>query len=206
MEKLLKRGRRRRPAHATLKRQYRSFHGVLRDPLPLCQLRQDRAIMAIAAAHRRFNYIHPFADGSGRVSRLMSHAMAHKAGIGAHGVWSVSIGLARGLESRTDYKRMMDYADTPRQGDRDGRGSLSQKALADFTEWFLKVCLDRVTFMSELFDISNLSRRLQTCVHRSDRLNPQAANPSKRRLYVVSSNGARRRELKACRSARRGES
>ena len=131
--------------------------------------------MAIAAAHRRFNYIHPFADGSGRVSRLMSHAMAHKAGIGAHGVWSVSIGLARGLESRTDYKRMMDYADTPRQGDRDGRGSLSQKALADFTEWFLKVCLDRVTFMSELFDISNLSRRLQTCVHRSDRLNPQAA-------------------------------
>lgn len=77
-------------------------------------------IMAIAAAHHRLNYIHLFADGNGRVSRLMSHAMAHKAGIGAHGLWSVSRGLARGLESRTDYKRMMDYADTPRQGDRDG--------------------------------------------------------------------------------------
>jgi Fic family protein len=54
------------------------------------------------------------------VSRLMSHAMAAVAGIGARGLWSVSRGLARGLESRTDYKRMMDFADTPRQGDLDG--------------------------------------------------------------------------------------
>ena len=41
-------------------------------------------IMAIASAHHRFNYIHPFPDGNGRVSRLMSHAMALQAGIGAH--------------------------------------------------------------------------------------------------------------------------
>jgi Fic family protein len=43
-------------------------------------------IMAIASAHRRFNYIHLFPDGNGRVSRLMSHAMASAAGIGAHGL------------------------------------------------------------------------------------------------------------------------
>ena len=54
-------------------------------------------IIAMAAAHHRFNYIHPFPDGNGRVSRLMSHAMGHVAGIGAHGLWSVSRGLARGL-------------------------------------------------------------------------------------------------------------
>ena len=102
-------------------------------------------ILAIAAAHHRLNYIHPFLDGNGRVSRLMSHAMALSAGIGAHGLWSVSRGLARGIESRGDYKRMMDYADTPRQGDLDGRGNLSQKALSDFTAWFLRVCLDQVT-------------------------------------------------------------
>ena len=82
-------------------------------------------ILAIPAAHHRFNYIHPFPDGNGRVSRLMSHAMAHDAGIGAHGLWSISRGLARGLRSRTDYKQMMDLADTPRQGDLDGRGNLS---------------------------------------------------------------------------------
>ena len=42
-------------------------------------------IMAIPAAHHRLNYIHPFPDGNGRVSRLMSHAMAHQTGIGTHG-------------------------------------------------------------------------------------------------------------------------
>lgn len=84
-------------------------------------------IMALAATHHRFNYIHPFPDGNGRVSRLMSHAMAWRADVAAHGLWSISRGLAHGLESRTEYKQMMDVADTPRQGDLDGRGNLSER-------------------------------------------------------------------------------
>ena len=120
-----------------------------------------RRVLALPAAHHRLNYIHPFADGNGRVSRLMSHAMAHNAGIGGHGLWSISRGLARGLASRTEYKSMMDHADTPRQGDRDGRGNLSERALAEFSVWFLKVCLDQVRFMSELFDIDGLAERLK---------------------------------------------
>lgn len=132
-------------------------------------------IMTIASAHHRFNYIHPFPDGNGRVSRLMSHAMALKAGVGAHGLWSVSRGLARGLESRTEYKSMMDHADNPRQSDLDGRGNLSLRALTEFTEWFLKVCLDQVTFMSSLFDLDNLGRRLLAYVGRSEKLKPEAA-------------------------------
>ncbi|HEY2359445.1 MAG TPA: Fic family protein [Phenylobacterium sp.] len=132
-------------------------------------------IMAVAAAHHRFNYIHPFPDGNGRVSRLMSHAMASLAGVGAHGLWSVSRGLARGLESRGDYKRMMDHTDTPRQGDRDGRGNLSEKALQDFVLWFLKVCLDQVTFMADLFDLDGLARRLRTYVERHPPLKREAA-------------------------------
>ena len=131
-------------------------------------------IMAIASAHHRFNYIHPFPDGNGRVSRLMSHAMALKAGIGAHGLWSVSRGLARGLESRAEYQRMMDYADTSRQGDLDGRGNLSLRALTDFMLWFLKVCLDQVTFMSSLFDLDHLERRLRVYVEQSETLKPEA--------------------------------
>lgn len=132
-------------------------------------------IMAIAAAHHRLNYIHPFPDGNGRVSRLMSHAMASAAGIGARGLWSVSRGLARGLESRGEYKRMMDYADTPRQGDLDGRGNLSQSALQEFVLWFLKVCLDQVTFMASLFELNGLSERLKIYVRRNQRLKPEAA-------------------------------
>ena len=132
-------------------------------------------ILAMAAAHHRLNYIHPFPDGNGRVSRLMSHAMALSAGIGAHGLWSVSRGLARGLESRREYKAWMDRADTPRQGDRDERGNLSRQALADFTLWFLKVCLDQVTFMADLFDLGNLDARLTRHVERSETLKPEAA-------------------------------
>jgi Fic family protein len=131
-------------------------------------------IMAIASAHHRFNYIHPFPDGNGRVSRLMSHAMAATAGIGAHGLWSVSRGLARGLESRDDYKRMMDHADMPRQGDLDGRGNLSEAALKEFVLWFLKVCRDQVAFMSELFDLSPLAGRLRDYADRHAELRPEA--------------------------------
>lgn len=132
-------------------------------------------IMAIGPAHHRLNYIHPFPDGNGRVSRLMSHAMALKAGIGAHGLWSVSRGLARGLKNRSDYKRMMDHADSPRRNDTDGRGNLSQAALIEFTEWFLKVCLDQLSFMSELFDLENLGQRLSIYVDRHEKLKPEGA-------------------------------
>jgi Fic family protein len=132
-------------------------------------------ITAIPAAHHRFNYIHPFPDGNGRVSRLMSHAMAHLAGIGAHGLWSVSRGLARGLTGPGDYKRMMDHADMPRQGDLDGRGNLSQRALNEYVLWFLQVCLDQVTFMTSLFEIETLAQRMRSLVERSEQLKPEAA-------------------------------
>ena len=141
----------------------------------LARMGKAGRIIAMAAAHHRFNYIHPFPDGNGRVSRLMSHAMAHEAGIGAHGLWSISRGLARGLKSRNEYKQMMDRADTPRQGDLDGRGNLSERALTEFVLWFLRVCIDQVTFMTGLFDLDALGRRLRTLVERSERMKPEAA-------------------------------
>lgn len=125
-------------------------------------------IMAIAAAHHRFNYIHPFPDGNGRVSRLMSHAMGLSAGIGSHGLWSISRGLARGRSRPAEYREMMDHADMPRQGDLDGRGNLSLRALTDFVTWFLQVCLDQISFMTGLLEIDSLARRLRACVARSE--------------------------------------
>lgn len=101
--------------------------------------------------------------------------MAHQTGIGAHGLWSISRGLARGLESRGEYKRMMDMADMPRQGDLDGRGNLSLKSHEQYVQWFLKVCLDQVQFMSGLFNLNELKQRLRTLVERTSSLKPQAA-------------------------------
>ncbi|HKY36632.1 MAG TPA: Fic family protein [Polyangiaceae bacterium] len=123
-------------------------------------------LVAIAVAHHRLNYIHPFPDGNGRVSRLMAHAMALRAGIGAHGLWSISRGLARGLADRGEYKRMMDAADEPRRSDLDGRGNLSLAALEEFVTWFCEVALDQLRFMSQLFELDALATRLGTYVTR----------------------------------------
>ncbi len=128
------------------------------------RLSPAQRILALPAAHHRLNYIHPFPDGNGRVSRLMSHAMALEAGIGAHGLWSISRGLARGLESAGEYRRMMDDADSPRRGDLDGRGNLSLAALVEFSRWYLEVCLDQVRFMTTLLDIDGLAERLHRFV------------------------------------------
>lgn len=131
-------------------------------------------IAAIAIAHHRLNYIHPFPDGNGRVSRLVAHAMALRAGIGAHGLWSISRGLARGLNDRGEYKRMMDLADSPRQNDLDGRGNLSLKALEEFVTWFCQVALDQLAFMSQVFDLDSLAARLDIYVTRDLGLSPHA--------------------------------
>ena len=151
------------------------FMARFAEAYALGRMRQGARILAIPAAHHRFNYIHPFPDGNGRVSRLMSHAMGYLAGIDAHGLWSISRGLARGLRSRTEYKAMMDRADSPREGDFDGRGNLSRKALVEFTQWFLEVALDQVKFMSSLFEIDALARRLKMYVERSETLKPESA-------------------------------
>lgn len=72
--------------------------------------------------------------------------------------------LARGLRDRDEYKRMMDHGDSPRQGERDGRGNLSQAALQDFSEWFLTVSLDQVRFSAVMFDLGRLEERYRSLV------------------------------------------
>lgn len=125
---------------------------------------QTAKILAMATADHRLNFIHPFHHGNGRVSRLMSHAMAHHAGIGADGLWSVSRGLARGLEGgvsgREEYREMMQLADQVRADDQGGCGNLSLDALTHYAYWFLSVCLDQVNFMADLLDFGGMGNRL----------------------------------------------
>jgi len=52
----------------------------------LAGIRPGTGLLLLPVAHHRFNYVHPFPDGSGRVGRLMTHAIAHRTGIGAHGL------------------------------------------------------------------------------------------------------------------------
>jgi Fic family protein len=114
------------------------------------------AILATAAAHHRLVWIHPFLDGNGRVARLMSHAMLLEA-LDTGAVWSVARGLARKVE---DYKRGLAECDLPRRNDLDGRGHLSEEALARFTRFFLETCLDQVSFMEGLVEPGRLRTRI----------------------------------------------
>jgi Fic family protein len=114
------------------------------------------AILASAASHHRLLWIHPFLDGNGRVTRLMSHCMLLDA-LDTGGVWSVSRGLARNVEA---YKGHLAACDLPRRNDLDGRGNLSEEALASFTRFFLEICLDQVKFMEGLVQPDHLRTRI----------------------------------------------
>jgi len=58
------------------------------------RLGKTNAILSAATAHHRLVWIHPFVDGNGRVTRLMSHAMLLGT-LDTGAIWSVARGLAR---------------------------------------------------------------------------------------------------------------
>ena len=124
-------------------------------------------ILAAAAAHHRLLWIHPFLDGNGRVARLMSHATLLEA-LDSGGVWSIARGLARNVAA---YKAHLAACDLKRRNDLDGRGHLSEAALAAFTEFFLDTCLDQVAFMEGLAEPDRLRARILLWAEEEVRLN-----------------------------------
>jgi hypothetical protein len=60
-----------------------------------------------------------------------------------------------------DYRRLLEAADGPRRNDVDGGGTLSERALVDFCDFFLDICVDQVGYMSELLEARELLRRIQ---------------------------------------------
>ncbi len=136
---------------------------------------RTESIISSAAAHHRLLWMHPFLDGNGRVARLMSHAILLDA-LHTGAIWSAARGLARRV---TDYKSHLAECDLPRCNDLDGRGALSEEALADFTRFFLNVCIDQVTFMQDLVQPDRLRSRILNWVDDEVRLNrlPPKAKP-----------------------------
>jgi Fic family protein len=116
-----------------------------------------RKVIGVAASHHRLLWIHPFLDGNGRVTRLMSHAWLRELDIGSQ-LWAISRGLARHVDQ---YKQMLAAADGPRRGDLDGRGNLTQQGLSQFCEFFLATCVDQVAFMESLLEPAELLRRME---------------------------------------------
>jgi Fic family protein len=131
------------------------------------RLGKTDAILAAAAAHHRLLWIHPFLDGNGRVTRLMSHAMLLRS-LDTGAVWSVARGLAR---NETAYKGHLAMCDLQRRNDLDGRGNLSEEALAAFARFFLETCIDQVAFMEGLMQPDRVRTRILLWAEEETRLN-----------------------------------
>ncbi len=119
---------------------------------------QTERILAAVCGHHRLLWVHPFLDGNGRVARLVSSA-AIRSATGTNCQWSLSRGLAR---REKEYKAHLQSCDEPRRGSLDGRGTLSEGALAAFVEYFLETCIEEVAFMSDLMKPHKLRDRVTT--------------------------------------------
>jgi Fic family protein len=148
-------GRHVAPTHTSLSAfmdRWSSFYGSIR--------RSDAALVAVAAAHQRLGWIHPFIDGNGRVMRLHTHLWLHAMGY-TGGLWSPLRGFARNAER---YYALLAAADEHRHGDLDGRGNLSEKALVAWIQYVLETCRDQVDFMQQLLDLTTMKSRLEACL------------------------------------------
>ena len=122
--------------------------------------RGEASVVALAAAHHRLAWTHPFLDGNGRVARLHTHMVLHACGL-TGGLWSPLRGFAR-TESR--YKALLQAADEHRQGDLDGRGNLTQAGLVQWIDYTLDVCIDQVEFMARQLDVQGMQDRIRAAL------------------------------------------
>ncbi|MBK9441869.1 MAG: Fic family protein [Comamonadaceae bacterium] len=143
------------PAHASVPlflARWCDFYGGVR--------RGEAALVALACAHQRLGWIHPFVDGNGRVMRLHTHTWLTAQGY-TGGLWSPMHGFARNNER---YYALLADADSLRRGDLDGRGNLSEQALIAWADFVLDTCLDQVRFMAALLDFETMKARIEACL------------------------------------------
>lgn len=143
------------PAHASVPvflARWSAFYGGVR--------RGEAALVALACAHQRLGWVHPFVDGNGRVMRLHTHTWLTAQGY-TGGLWSPLRGFARSTER---YYALLADADSLRRGDLDGRGNLSEQALMAWADYVLETCLDQVHFMASLLDFDTMKARIEACL------------------------------------------
>jgi Fic family protein len=122
--------------------------------------RGEMQVVAMAAAHHRLAWIHPFRDGNGRVARLHSHLVLNHLGL-SNGLWSPLRGFARSHEA---YYAQLATADEPRAGDLDGRGKLTELGLVQWIAYVLGLCLDQVNFMAATLALPQMKDRMAACL------------------------------------------
>lgn len=132
-----------------------------------------RQLVSALAYHHRLAWVHPFADGNGRVARLITHLQLVSLGLRPT-LWSLSRGLAR---QHRDYYAALSMADRPREGDLDGRGQLSQRRYFEFIEFMLQICHDQVDYMTAAVDPSHLREHVTRAFRLNEKIREQGIRP-----------------------------
>lgn len=91
------------------------------------------------------------------INYFVTRTTLSKAGIESGGLWTISRGLARNVQT---YREMLARADYPRQEGPDGRGNQSNRELAGFCTFFLSKALDQVEFMASLLELDAMQDRI----------------------------------------------
>ena len=120
-------------------------------------------LIHILSSHHRLMWIHPFLDGNGRTARLALDGAFCSMQMSGYGLWNISRGLARNSDA---YKENLTYADMSRQGEKDGRGALSSRALAEYVNFMLETSLDQVAYMNKHLKLNALSSKIELYVSR----------------------------------------
>lgn len=155
------------------------------------KLSKFEMVLQAASAHHRLVWLHPFADGNGRVTRLISYAMLLEA-LNSGGIWSIARGLSR---SEKDYKGHLADCDLARRNDLVGRGSLSEEALAEFSVYFLETCLDQVQFMTKLMQPAALRKRIMDWTKEEERLGGVLPHSSRVLAHILTHRELQRKDV-----------
>ncbi|MFB8831181.1 Fic family protein [Azotobacter sp. CWF10] len=143
-------------------------------------------LLAAMAYHHRLAWVHPFADGNGRVVRLLTHLQLHKLNLSSP-LWSLSRGLARRQEQ---YYARLANADQPRRGDLDGRGQLTQAGLFEFVGFMLDTCLDQMRYIEASMRVGQMRERLEKIFAWEPRISAAGVKPEvARALHVLLTQG-----------------
>ncbi len=114
----------------------------------------DERLLALATAHHRLTWLHPFRDGNGRVCRLHSGFFMAQSKINQGNLWSLSRGLSR---TKNEYMVNLFSVDpAPKQDDES-----KNETLADFCQFFLEVCLDQINFMTKQLRLEKIEPRIE---------------------------------------------
>ena len=137
----------------------------------------DERLIAMAAAHHRLTWLHPFRDGNGRVARLFSTLYMASCGVNRSNLWSLSRGLSKQKE---EYMINLFSCDPAPEG-----GTSSDEnsdLLAGLVEFMFEVCLDQIGFMGGMLSLETIDQRIQWFVAANSTKTGGTLHPDSSRL------------------------